>query len=161
MIIPMALLMGFRYVGSPSVPEGLWFLHQGSLTRGAYALLCLPQNVAELGRRAGYLAVGNCPGNVLPLMKHVIALPGDRVQLASDGVRVNGVLMPRSRVQSHGSSGKRIAARLTQADEIVAPGMIWVLGDSSNSWDSRYFGAVADTRVLGIGTPILTTPADS
>ena len=159
MVVPTALLVGFRFVGTASVPQGLWFVHQGSLSRGAYALVCLPLDVARLGRRAGYLPSGHCPGNVLPLMKHVVALPGDRVTVEADGVRVNGTLLARSRPLTHDSEGKIIVGRTPRKTETVAAGTIWVLGDSSKSWDSRYYGAIPEARVLGLGTPVLTSPA--
>lgn len=160
-VIPTGLLIGFRIVVTSSVPKGLWYVHSGAIARGQYALLCLPKDLAEIGRRAGYLPRGSCPGGVLPLMKRVIALGGDLVAVDRDGIRVNGNLLRGSKPLRRDSHGRFIESRVAMKEEVVPAGRMWVLGDWFKSWDSRYFGGVPEDRVIGLGTPLITTPPGS
>ena len=161
LLLPTALLTGFRFIITSSVPKGLWFVHSGTVERGRYVLLCLPAHVAVLGRKAGYLDEGFCPGDSLPLMKRVIAMGGDSVRITDTGIAVNGTIIPGSRRLRVDSRGHRIPGTRGPAVSAVPNGEIWVLGDWFRSWDSRYFGAVPQSRVIGIGIPFVTTPAGS
>jgi conjugative transfer signal peptidase TraF len=104
---------------------------------------------------------GICPGDSLPLMKRVIALSGDVVAVEADGVRVNGKLIVGSAPLSLDSAGHVIPGHVPRVPTVVAPGRMWVLGDWFKSWDSRYFGDVSESRVIGNGFPLITLPAGS
>ena len=161
LLLPAGLLMGFRYVGTSSVPKGLWFVHAGQVAKGEYVFVCLPDEIASLGRRAGYLAGGSCSGESMPLMKRVVAMSGDVVRVGSAGVRVNGTLIAGSRRLRTDSSGHAIPGHVSEVAVRVPAGEIWVLGDWYKSWDSRYFGGIAQSRVIGVGTPLVTVPPGS
>lgn len=87
------------------------------------------------------------------LVKRVIALGGQTVDLRDGVVYVDGVA--RDEPYAAGSSypldvqaaGVDIAYPYT-----VPEGCIWVMGDNrENSADSRYFGAVEESSVMGVG----------
>lgn len=159
--IPVGTLMGFRLIVTSSVPEGLWFVHSGTVVRGEYVLVCLPREIAVLGYRARYLWHGVCPGNVVPLMKRVIAMSGDMVNFTADGVWVNGALVRDSRPLLRDSLGHPIPGHAPNVPTIVPSGHFVALGDWFKSWDSRYFGSIAEAGIIGIGVPLITLPAGS
>jgi signal peptidase I len=75
-------------------------------------------------------------------IKRVIAVPGDRVRIDRGSVYVNGVKLDEPYVR-YGDG--RSFAQLT-----VPEGTVYVLGDNrANSEDSRFFGPVADDRLIG------------
>ena len=80
------------------------------------------------------------------VVKAVVGVPGDRVEVDADAVRVNG-----ERV----GSGLALAGRLGQPvasfarDTRVPPGHLWVMGRSADSFDSRYWGFLPAERVIG------------
>ncbi len=63
------------------------------------------------------------------------------------------------RYDSHGRPIRRFVTYSTSAR--VSSGTVWLLGDWYRSWDSRYYGGVAAMRMIGIGSPVLVTPAGS
>ena len=78
------------------------------------------------------------------LVKRVIGLPGDTVEIKSDVAYVNGVAEP--------SRGQFIlgAYSLSRAPVIVPPGSLYVLGDNRPiSEDSRYIGPVPIAGLKG------------
>jgi signal peptidase I len=75
-------------------------------------------------------------------IKRVIAVPGDRVRIDRGSVYVNNVELDEPYVR-YGDT--------RSFPEITVPtGTVYVLGDNrANSEDSRFFGPVADDRLIG------------
>jgi conjugal transfer pilin signal peptidase TrbI len=83
------------------------------------------------------------------VVKRVAAVPGDRVQVTvgpAPAVRVNGARV---------GEGLALAATLQRApqefarDAIVPGEQLWVMGDTPDSFDSRYWGFLPQHRVIG------------
>jgi len=159
--IPLGSLIGFRMIITSSVPKGLWFVHTGRATRGNYVLTCLPQTVAIAGKQAGYLPPGFCPGKTLPVMKRVVAAAGDYVSVGNAGISVNGVVIAGSRRLSKDSRGRPVAGLVEATTYVVPHDAVWLLGDWFKSWDSRYYGAVPASLIIGVGVPLIVTPPGS
>src|SRR5260370_8394433 len=73
-----------------------------------------------------------------PLMKHVVAVPGDVVTVTAQGTYVNGQLFPHSAIP--------ITAKGYQpfpfGSYSLQPGQYWLLGPGPYSWDTLYTGPV-------------------
>ncbi|HEY3367177.1 MAG TPA: signal peptidase I [Symbiobacteriaceae bacterium] len=81
------------------------------------------------------------PGRVL--VKRVIGLPGDLLEIRQGVVYINGDRLTEPYVQNPGSD--------SIPPVTVLSGAVWVLGDNrSKSFDSRMFGDVPLTRVRAI-----------
>ena len=84
-IITSVLLL--KYLGiainlSNSMPIGIYQKFKTSVIKhGDIIALCLPLQIAEQGKAKGYLNHGHCPGDAKPIIKQVIAIPGDDVAL--------------------------------------------------------------------------------
>ncbi len=152
--VPIAWAAGVRVVTTPSVPKGLWWVHRGSVERYGFVNTCLPRTVAEYGRKRGYLDDGSCPGHAAPVMKMVIAVPGDRVTVSSQGIAVNGHLIADSLPQVKDHWGRAIPSAVAIGNSVVPDRQYWLLGLNIRSWDSRYYGPISQTGFLGIGTPV-------
>src|SRR5213594_1750166 len=73
--------LGLHVNLSPSAPRGLYRAVAGTPTRGAWVAACVSPEAAALGRARGYLGAGPCIGGVQPVVKPVVALAGDVVEL--------------------------------------------------------------------------------
>jgi len=86
--------LGLRVNLSPSAPLGVYRAITGTPTRGAWVAACVSAEAAVLGRARGYLGAGPCVGGVQPVIKPVVALAGDVVELEPEAVIVNGQRLP-------------------------------------------------------------------
>lgn len=83
------------------------------------------------------------------VLKRVAAIPGDHLVIKDQVVTVNGREVVRGLALAN-VYGKT-AAEL-QRDEVVPPGRLFVFGDAARSDDSRYWGYLESTKVVGIVT---------
>jgi len=91
-------------------------------------------------------------------MKPIAAVPGDRVEVTSDGIRVNEKLIPNSAAHLKDHHG-RLLNPWPNGEYIVPAGNIWVISDF-NSWsfDSRYFGPIRCSIIQHRLRPLWTFP---
>ncbi len=90
-------------------------------------------------------AVGVAQPSTQELIKRVIALPGETVEGRMDGhIYVNGHLLFEPYLPPEVLEGRSFPPVRVPA------GHLWMMGDNrSNSFDSRFFGPVAESRVVG------------
>lgn len=144
---PRMLGVTFLINTTPSVPTGLYVRDYGaSPERGAIIAFRQPAAAqAYLGDTLGF------PGDA-PLLKLVAAVQGDRACREDSGVRVGGALRPIMEADPRG-------AALPQWRECraLASGEVFALGGhGASSFDSRYFGPVRESDVLGVYRSIVT-----
>ena len=75
-------------------------------------------------------------------IKRVIGLPGDRIRIERGTVFLNGAALREPYV--------RFPDDRSFSEVVVPPSSVYVLGDNrADSEDSRFFGPVADSRLVG------------
>lgn len=125
---------------SASMAEGLYGVRGGGvLRRGDIVVARLPPDVARFAARRGYLPRG------LPVIKRVAALPGDRVCL-----RGHALWLGEGRVvtvRQRDAAGRAMPA--ARGCGPLKSGTALLLGDRSDSFDGRYFGAVSQGLIVG------------
>ncbi|MBC5825546.1 MAG: conjugative transfer signal peptidase TraF [Candidatus Eremiobacteraeota bacterium] len=146
---------GLRVNFTESMPQGLYkvVVLSRRLNRGDLVSVCAPSSAATLGRQRGYLATGECVGGSEPLLKIVAALSGDRVLTGPSGVTVNGSLLPHTNYLSNDAMGRPMQ-RWPSRYFVMGPRTIWLYAPFWRSWDSRYWGPVEVSSVLGIAVPV-------
>ncbi len=136
---------------SASAPTGLYALHAVDTPAvGDLVAAMPPQRLANWMAERRYLPRG------VPLLKHVAAKAGQRVCRRRDSIRIDG----------------RSVATALERDSHGRPLPVWhgcrILGHSElfllnpavpDSLDSRYFGPLPVSAVLGRATPLLTRDA--
>ncbi|ABM42810.1 MULTISPECIES: S26 family signal peptidase [Pseudomonadota] len=142
------------YNPSDSVPVG-WYRvdpiqhRAGSLARslsvGSIVLTQLPADGAALAAQRGYL-----PAHV-PLLKRVGAVAPQHVCIVAGQVRIDGVpvaaALPADRL------GRPLPS--LQLCRCLEPGELFLLSVTNPaSFDSRYFGPVSASAVIGIAHPV-------
>lgn len=127
------------------MPQGIYLTARGSVARGDIVAFCLHEPQKTFGLKRGYLTAGlRCQG-ALPLIKKVIAVPGDDVTLTDHGITVNTIFYPYKTY--YRDSLNRKLSVYPRSNYLRTNGY-WVIGThDSHSWDSRYWGPVAQERI--------------
>lgn len=146
---------GYRVNMTASEPLGLWRMQP--LTRpvavGDLVFICPPEaEIFSQARTRGYLRRGLCPTGDAPLIKMVIATEGQRVEIGAD-VRIDGLSIPATTVVPADGKGRKLDA---DVGGTVPAGSVFLYSPFVASWDSRYFGSIPASGVLGLAEEVLT-----
>ena len=133
---------------SASVPIGLYAVRRAlPLHVGELVIVAPPEPLAQLFAVRRYLPLG------VPLVKHILALPGqtvcrDRRTITVDGITVGQAL-------EHDRLGRALPD--WQGCRVLAPGEVFVMNTvPADSLDGRYFGPLPLTTIVGRADPLWT-----
>ena len=147
---------GIRINVSDSVARGLWITTPRAATVGAYVLICPPPTALfGTARERGYLPRGHCPGGFAPLMKQVVAIEGDQVDIGAEGMRINGRLLPRSAPRQRDGAGRALVAWPAGAFNVAAGEVVLYGSGTPYSFDARYFGPLPRELIRSVIEPVL------
>lgn len=148
-------LGGYRINLTPSYPIGLWRIEE--LERGAatgdLVFICPPQTPAfTIAFERGYIRRGLCPGGFSPLIKTVVATEEQSVDIG-EHVSIDELPLAHSEVRKHDADGRALSR---WPGGTVPSGHLYLHSDFAGSFDSRYFGPVPASGLLGLAHPVLT-----
>ncbi|ARS66171.1 conjugative transfer signal peptidase TraF [Sinorhizobium meliloti] len=146
---------GLRVNTTPSESLGLWQIEplSRSAVVGDLVFVCMPDSAARTeGKARGYLRWGLCPGGTGPLIKQVVAIAGQQVAIGRS-VSIDGTVLGNSRLVERDGRGRSLHP---YSSGIVPPGRVFLHSSFPGSWDSRYFGPVPASGILGIAREVLT-----
>jgi conjugative transfer signal peptidase TraF len=133
---------------SNSVPIGLYRVQPAAqLTVTELVTVQPPDLLAAFLDLNGYLPIG------VPMLKRVLALPGQTVcrnglQIAVDGVDVG---------EARARDGQNRPLPVWHGCRVIADGDVFVMNwQSADSLDSRYFGPLPASAVIGRAVPVWT-----
>ncbi len=151
-----AYATGARVNTTNSISVGLYWMTDSPVEKGAYVVFCPPpSDIFDEAKQRGYFGAGFCPGDYAFLMKKILAAKNDKVSLADDGVRVNGVLLPFSMPLKTDKYGRPLP--VIRAEYVLGESDLLLMTDvSPKSFDSRYFGLINRSLVKGVIRPVLT-----
>ncbi|WP_245455631.1 conjugative transfer signal peptidase TraF [Neorhizobium lilium] len=151
----IALVGGIRLNLTLSEPLGIWRIEPLSRAPlvGDLVFICPPPTPPfQKAWQRGYLRRGLCAGGFAPLIKTVVALPSQHVAIG-DIVKIDGVVLDASRIRKSDGQGRPITP---YSGGIVPPGHLFLHSSFASSYDSRYFGPISISGLLGLAKPILT-----
>jgi len=100
-----------------------------------------------------------CPDGLSPLIKPVVAWPGDLVSVSANGISVNGQMLKNSAPIERDSKGQQLSP-FAAGKYTVGPKELWVVSSfSPRSFDSRYFGPIPLKSVHSWLRPLLVERA--
>ena len=146
------LVLGYVYQSfiiniSPSEPLGIYKIQNiDQIQRGNIVAVCLPSKYQEIGLKRAYLLPGIRCDKTAPLIKTVIAVPGDNVILKNNEIIVNNniYLYITKYFDSH-------SRKLDVFPRGVYKNIntYWLIGTNNpNSWDSRYWGGIDRKNIV-------------
>jgi conjugative transfer signal peptidase TraF len=143
---------GIRFNGTASMPRGVWLESPVShtLKAGDVVMVCEPATWLE-----PYVAPGHCPSRLEPLLKPIVAIPGDVVTVSPTGVAVNGLMLPNSAPMAHDAARRPLQAWPT-GTYTVGAWQVWLVSTRRNSLDARYLGPTSIADIEGLAHPVLT-----
>lgn len=146
---------GFRVNLTPSEPLGLWRvvpLDRAAVV-GDVVFICPPGTAAmREARDRGYLRSGLCPAGYAPLIKTVVGVGGQDVEVGV-GVRIAGQFVPQSRVSLVDGKDRQLARF---GGDVIPEGDVFVHSEFIGSFDSRYFGPIPASGILGLALEVWT-----
>jgi len=144
---------------TPSEPLGIWRkVEERSFSYGDMVLACPPRSpIMDIAVSRHYLPSGSCPGHLGTVMKQVVGVAGDLVEIRADGLLINGVWFSHAPLATKDSEGRPLSSwgigkHLLSGNEIF-------LGSNytDKSFDSRYFGAIPVASIRAKLSPVLIT----
>jgi conjugative transfer signal peptidase TraF len=139
-----------RYLwnASGSVPVGLYRLHPtGRLAVSELVAVQPPEPLATFLADRGYLPRST------PLLKRVVALPGQTVCRDQLAITVDKIEMGAARV--HDSRSRPLPT--WQGCHVIADGEVFLMNwQSADSFDGRYFGVLPTSAIIGKAVPLWT-----
>lgn len=146
--------LGFRLNLTPSVAVGLYRLESRAPERGDLVAFCPQQGaLVALALERGYLRPGLCASGTRPLLKRLVGLPGDQLDIAPEGVCINSRLQPCSQVRTLDSHGRPLPRGALESGTIPANKALLLSDAYAGGFDSRYFGLV-DLSALRPARPV-------
>ena len=137
------------YNPSESVPRGWYRIGRmesaASLQVGSIVLARLPADVAAFAAQRGYLPSG------VPILKRIGALSPQSVCVRGQVVHIDGAVVASVRTRD----GAHRPLQAWSQCRPLAVGELFLLGDMNPaSFDSRYFGPISASAVLGVARPL-------
>jgi conjugative transfer signal peptidase TraF len=150
----MALTIGPKPVprlvwnASESVPMGLYGVQPARRLIVTDLVVAFPPEPL-----ATFLAEGGYPPHVVPLIKRILALPEQMVCRNDSAITVDGIEVGAARERDR--RGRPLP--VWQGCRAVRQGEVFLMNwDEPASLDSRYFGALPITTVVGRAVPLWT-----
>jgi conjugative transfer signal peptidase TraF len=133
---------------SASVPAGLYAIHPaGALYVTELVVVRPPEPLATFLAERRYLPKG------VPLLKRILALPGQEVCRSDLTITVDGIAMGDA--LDRDSRGRKLPC--WQGCRTVAAGEVFLMNwQSRDSLDGRYFGFVSASTIVGRADPLWT-----
>jgi conjugative transfer signal peptidase TraF len=153
--VAAAIFGGYRINLTPSEPLGLWRIvpFDRPVARGNLVFICPPQTAVMMAaRERGYLRSGTCPGGIAPLIKTVVAVAGQHVEIGA-GVTIDGRPIALSDLAERDGKGRPMTPFL---GGVVPDESVFLHSPFIGSYDSRYFGPLPASGILGLAQEVLT-----
>jgi conjugative transfer signal peptidase TraF len=145
---------GIRINTSYSLPMGVYV--RTSDPRAGLIEFCPEGRFAAESSARGYRSPGFCPDGAVPLLKPVVAQPGDTVEMSAAGIAVNGRLLAQTAPVAKDRRGRLLKPYATGL-YTVAQGTVWVASSyNRGSYDSRYMGPIPTHLIRARLKPLWT-----
>jgi len=127
------------YNASASAPIGFYWIDQERVSRGDYVFVRLPERVRKLVEERRYL-----PPDV-PLIKRIAGIAGEKICRRGQEILIDGVTV----AVAQRSDGLDRELPKWQGCHILTQSTVFLLQDHPQSFDSRYFGPVDRSLIIG------------
>jgi conjugative transfer signal peptidase TraF len=142
---PVLWLTGMRINVTPSLPLGFY---QKTIQPSNLVIFCPEGWVAAEALARHYVPSGSCPAGSSPILKRVVAHPGDTVSYSEQGITVNGNPLPNTAPLAEDRTLHLNLNHYPFGTYCVQPNEVWVASTyDPRSFDSRYYGPIPKTQI--------------
>ncbi len=146
----LVMLLQQQIIFNPtiSLQRGYYFTYPAyNLNIHDLVLFCVSdqQHLAVMHRLGLPYTKDSCPLSTPYLIKQIVAINNDLVEVSESGVAVNGYLYPNSKSLSHYKQIQLLP--LSNGEYKLKAGEYFVLGQTVHSYDSRYFGVIKSDQI--------------
>lgn len=154
-----ARVTGLVVNSTPSEPLGIWRQTEpAQFSRGDMVLACPPRTpTMRVAVSRHYLPSGSCPGNLGTVMKQVVAVAGDVVEIRPDGLLINEVWFSHTHLATEDSEGRPLSSWGIGKHFLTGDDVFLASNFTPKSFDSRYFGPVPVSSIRARMKPVLIT----
>ena len=146
LVAGIATVFGIRINTSYSLPLGLYVTTNeptAELIEFCPAEPFASESAARSYRTPGFA----CSDGAVPLLKPIVARPGDLVMVSREGIIVNGHLLRKTQPASKDASGRPLKPWPIGLYG-VEPDTVWVASTyNAGSYDSRYMGPIHTSQI--------------
>lgn len=144
---------GLKYNSTDSMPHG-WYriVDSGAHARRGDLVIVSPPHTVAFGYafQRGYFTERDL------LLKRLVAVSGDRLDIDENGVRVNGLRLSNSRPKARDEAGWPLL-QVYLPDYPLQDGEVLLMSDySAASFDGRYFGPIPRACIRSVVRPVWT-----
>ena len=133
---------------SASVPIGLYTIAPSDRLAVSDLVAAMPPEPV-----VGFMVARGYVGRDVPILKHVIGLPGQRVCREGAAITVDGRHLGEARERD--SQGRDLP--VWQGCRTIAEGEVFLMNPAvADSFDGRYFGPFPTSAVIGRASPLFT-----
>ncbi len=137
---------------SPSVPVGLYAVRPAGVLRISELVVAIPPEPL-----AGFLAARGYLPEGVPLLKHILALPGQTVCRSARTVTVDASEVGQALARDR--RGRSLPD--WQGCRVIASGEVFLMNRRpEDSFDGRYFGPLPASAITGRADPLWTYDKD-
>jgi len=149
-------ISGLRINMTRSIPMGFYWETSEPIQRGAYIIFCPPvSEIFDMAKLRGYIGSGFCEGDYGFMMKRVEAMGGDIISISEIGVQVNGKWIVNSKLQRVDKEN-RLLPKYKTSHFILKSSEVFLMGETTVSFDSRYFGPINISHIQGVIRPVFS-----
>ncbi len=143
---------GVRLNVTASLPVGLYLATSNA--SAALVEFCPAEPFATESRDRNYRPKSiACPDGAAPLVKPIVAKPGDAVLVTESGIAVNGRVFTQSAALQVDGGGRQLKPWPFGTYELAA-NELWVVSTYRGSYDSRYMGPIRRSQVKELLMPM-------
>src|SRR3990167_77315 len=138
LLIAIFETVGIRFNYTESMPVGFYQkIHTAKIKDGDLAAVCLPNAIAIVGLKNYYLARGSCQNGSTPVLKKIVAVPGDHVVLSNQFIVVNKIFY-YAPTQTKDPQNHAVKKFISDGDyKHIHTYWLYGANDPQYSWDSR------------------------
>src|SRR5205823_8211864 len=122
-LVATCTLFGIRFNVSESLPGLIYIVTSDNSS--PVVEFCPVGSFAELSKKRGYRRRGICPDGASPMLKPIVAHPGDTVEVSAHGIAVNGTLLRNTAPRTRDTQGRPLTP-WRFGRYAVLPGFVWV-----------------------------------
>lgn len=135
------------------MPKGIYIQQKKlNVENGDIVAVCLPNELKHFALQRKYITKGIYCSGAAPLIKKIIAMPGDNIEVNDHMIQVNNESTYPIKIFKSDSHGRQLFACSNGTHRANG---YWLLGvNNERSWDSRYFGEINSSNILCVLRPI-------